>query len=774
MSIRAKLFLLFFFALVAFGGVLHLYWLPHYLELEEGHTRREQTAYLELLGTSLVPALLSRDLAQIHHTLDHVLRERPMWFGLKLVNPQGAALYPLSEQPLATSQPLSEILVAISDDQGIVGWLSADVNMKAIVAERTAEIVKLESVLLAVLALTAVFGAWFADRWVRRPITALASAAGRITQGDYSAPLGNSARDEVGDLTKAFERMRAIVQRREADISAQNRTLSAIRDAQTRFIREADFQSVLQPLLTEAKVSSCSRAGLIAEVVDDANGYRYLHALRVATPTSEQADPDDLVESMVLPLEAGDEVLTRVVDGNQTLLLTELPQATSLRQVCPGTHQVVAMPLRAMGTVIGMLLLAGRTQRYTESDVEVLRPVTSTCANLLNAMQGERDRLAAVERVRETASRMSAIFNTMVDGVITIGHTGIIESINPAVERIFGYGSDELIGQNVNILMPEPYRSAHDSYLHNHLTTGERKVIGAGREVEGLRKNGETFPLELGVSEIDVGGRQLFTGVVRDVTERKRVDRMKSEFISTVSHELRTPLTAIRGALGLIAGAKLGEIPGSVLELAQLADKNAERLVRLINDILDIEKMEAGKMQFHFADHDLVTVIEQAIAANQSYASQYEVNLRCGDMPARALASADADRIRQVLDNLISNAVKFSPPQGEVRVGLGVAGDRFVLSVIDQGPGIPEEFQPRLFQKFSQSDSSDSRARGGTGLGLSICQAIVEHHRGDIRVDSGEEGGTTVYVSLPASSSHSDADTQHAADGCPVARLHHM
>ncbi len=774
MSIRAKLFFLFFFALIALGGVLHLYWLPHYVDLEESHARREQRAYLDLLGASLLPAVLSSDLAQVHHTLNRVLRDRPMWRSIRLVNAQREVLYPLGEpRTAAPSEPLSEILVVISDEQGIVGWLSADVDMKAILAQRHAEIVKLEWVFLAVLALTALCGGWFADRWVRRPISALASAAGRIAQGDYSAPLGRSTRDEIGELTKVFERMRAIVQRREADIGAQNRTLSAIRDAQTRYIREASFESAFEPLLIEATRSSGSSSGLIAEVVSDGAEHRYLHGLLVTT-TAEQAEAAGEMSHVVLPLEADDELLARVVDGVQTLFLTALPRATSLLQVYKGDQHVVAAPLRAMGAVIGVFVLAGRPQRYTDSDIDTLRPVTSTCANLLNAMQGERDRLSAVERVSETASRMSAIFDTMVDGVITTRRDGTIESVNPAVENIFGYTEAELIGQNVKALMPEPYRSEHDSYVHNYVATGERKIIGIGREVQGLRKNGEIFPLELGISEIEVGGMQLFTGIVRDVTERKRVDRMKNEFISTVSHELRTPLTAIRGALGLIASAKLGDVADGAMELVQLADKNAERLVRLINDILDIEKMEAGKMHFHLAEHDLVTVIQHAVAANRSYAAQSDVHLSYGDMPAKALAHVDADRVRQVLDNLLSNAIKFSPARSEVRTELRFENSRWVLSVSDQGPGIPDDFRPRLFQKFSQSDSSDSRARGGTGLGLSICRAIVDRHQGDISIECGPEGGTTVYVSIPADSVQLGADATDNRRGCPVAKLHRM
>jgi len=170
--------------------------------------------------------------------------------------------------------------------------------------------------------------------------------------------------------------------------------------------------------------------------------------------------------------------------------------------------------------------------------------------------------------------------------------------MNQAACRIFGYDVSEVIGKNVKMLMPEPYHGEHDGYLHNYVSTGHKKIIGIGRQVVGLRKDGSTFPMDLAVSEMQLKGWRLFTGVVRDITERVRIERMKSEFISTVSHELRTPLTSIRGSLGLVMGGSAGVLPEQAKTLIDIAGKNCERLIQLVNDILDMEKIEAGRIEF--------------------------------------------------------------------------------------------------------------------------------------------------------------------------------
>ncbi len=249
----------------------------------------------------------------------------------------------------------------------------------------------------------------------------------------------------------------------------------------------------------------------------------------------------------------------------------------------------------------------------------------------------------------------------------------------------------------------------------------------------------------------------------QEIVERKQVEEelrnakeaaeaanlTKSEFLATISHELRTPLTSIQGALGLILGGVAGQLPEKAAALIEIAHRNSDRLVRLINDILDIEKIEAGKMVFNLQRYDLVPLIEQAVETNKTYAEKFGVTLVFQVPAADADALVDADRFAQVMANLLSNAAKFSPENGSVEISLRQTEDRIRVAVADHGPGIAEEFRPQLFEKFCQADSSDTRQKGGTGLGLTICKAIVERMSGKIGYETETGGGTTFYVDLP-------------------------
>ena len=371
-----------------------------------------------------------------------------------------------------------------------------------------------------------------------------------------------------------------------------------------------------------------------------------------------------------------------------------------------------------------------------------------------------REKNKQIDTIKDTLETtelfQKIIIETMIDGLITINEFGIVESFNPAAEKIFGYQADEVIGENVKMLMPEPFHSEHDGYLDNYRATGIKKIIGIGREVEGKRKNGKIFPLDLGVSEMLVGGRNLYTGIVRDITERKEMEKMKNEFISTVSHELRTPLTSIRGSLGLLSGGAVGELPPQAKEMLKIAGNNTERLLLLINDILDIQKIESGQVSFKFQSVELSSFLEDSIRDHSEYGKQYGVTFVLKKSPENIYIYADRDRMMQVMANLLSNAAKFSPENETVEISAIRHDNKSIrISVSDHGPGIPENFQPVLFEKFTQSDSSDTRKKGGTGLGLNISKIIVERHGGNIGFVSREGIGTTFFFELPEIASSS-------------------
>ncbi len=449
----------------------------------------------------------------------------------------------------------------------------------------------------------------------------------------------------------------------------------------------------------------------------------------------------------------GDELLV-VADATRDARFENNPLVTGN----PGIRLYAGAPLRtADGFRLGTLCVIDiKPKNLTEDQKRILADLGSLVIDLLELRRATADAMAyakaqelSSQEIRDKEARFSAVVETVVDGIITIDERGTVDSFNPAAELIFGFAEEEIIGRNIKDLMPAPYRGEHDGYLERYRETGNRQIIGIGREVEGLRKDGTTFPLELAVSEMQVAGQRMFTGIVRDVTERKRMERMKSEFVSTVSHELRTPLTSIKGSLGLIRAGAVGDIPGKPKAMLEIAYKNSDRLVHLINDILDMEKIEAGKMDFHLKPVDVTAIVEHALEANKGYGDEHGVTFALKAMSPVAMIEGDEDRLMQVLSNLMSNAAKYSPEGAQVDISVTPHGDSVRISVTDRGPGIPKEFKARIFEKFSQADSSDTRQKGGTGLGLSITKAIVEQHGGTIGFETKAGKGSTFYFDLP-------------------------
>lgn len=309
-------------------------------------------------------------------------------------------------------------------------------------------------------------------------------------------------------------------------------------------------------------------------------------------------------------------------------------------------------------------------------------------------------------------------------------------------------------GARVEQLVGTPLRELFGDDVYGVIAPyAQRALAGERVQFQRSQKKSGGGIVDLDVSYIPrrgaLGEVEGFYSLLTDITELKRLDRMKSEFVSTVSHELRTPLTSIRGSLGILAGGVAGPLSDKVRGFIDIAKDNCERLIRLINDILDMEKIESGKMTFKLEALELMPLIKRAIEANEGFAAQHSVRLQLVSELPDTKVQGDADRLAQVLTNLISNACKFSPAGASVDVSASSDGERVRVAVIDHGPGIAAEFRQRIFQKFSQEDSSSVRQKGGTGLGLSISKAIVEGLGGGIGFDSEIGRGSSFYFHLP-------------------------
>ena len=423
--------------------------------------------------------------------------------------------------------------------------------------------------------------------------------------------------------------------------------------------------------------------------------------------------------------------------------LDDAALALVMQQETQDTYAAIRMPLRTLMICLVLLVVAA---------IVMLRWQVAPLV---------RKTMAAKADAAANATRVESIMNSVPDGIITIDRDGVVVEANPAVSTLFGYSKEELVGRNVKVLMPAAMHEAHDAGFGRFFRSGERKIVGCGSvEVPARRKDGSEFVMQLSLTEMMLDTQRFIVGIMRDVTERKAAERLKDEFISVVSHELRTPLTSISGSLGLMAAGAGGELPPKATRLVQIANQNSERLTRLINDILDLEKAEGGKLQLAIAPHSIRDVIEQVVEANQPYAQRLGVKLAFENFDIEGYVAVDRDRFAQVLTNVISNAAKFSPAGETVRIRIAASDATSLrIEIADRGSGIPEAFRPRLFQKFAQADSSDTRAKGGTGLGLSIAKSLIESMGGAIGYTTSEMG-TTFFITAPRAS---DAAREHVA-----------
>ena len=356
----------------------------------------------------------------------------------------------------------------------------------------------------------------------------------------------------------------------------------------------------------------------------------------------------------------------------------------------------------------------------------------------------------AFRQVQRNEQRIQTIIESAQDAFIGMDFQGRITDWNTQAQKLFGWTREEAIGRPLaRTLLPARYAPAAEAALAQFHQTGSAEFLNQRMERVMIDRHGREIQVEAKLGLVDTEHLKLFSGFVHDISQRKEVERLKSEFISTVSHELRTPLTAIYGSLSLLDSGAAGALPDDAAQLVAMSVKSCERLVRLINDVLDVEKIDAGLLNYERTRQPVRAMIEQSLADIRPYALQRGVEVHLAGPAPDAQVLADPDRIVQVLVNLLSNAVKFSPPGGRVDVVATLHPGAVRIAVADGGPGIPPAFRARIFERFAQADGSDRRQSGGTGLGLNICRSIVLAHGGSIDFASEPGVRTEFYFELP-------------------------
>lgn len=353
-----------------------------------------------------------------------------------------------------------------------------------------------------------------------------------------------------------------------------------------------------------------------------------------------------------------------------------------------------------------------------------------------------KERVFVERLLRESEARTRSLIENMPVGVVTIDQDGVIESINPQTERIFGYSFDELVGDHLTALfnsLPETDSKEFTNMLY-------QRNLGKTLRFESRRKSGEPFPVEMTLSEYESVDGPRYLGIMQDITEREKAEQFKQELLAMVSHDLRSPLTSVQGVMTLLARGMYGQLTETGEKRVKVAEQSLVRLIHLVDDILDLERMEAGKLQFNLEAVTLSSIIDRSVESVYDFAQQ--CGIRIESAPADILIYADEDRLAQVIVNLLSNGIKFSPKNSVITVETLEDAEFIELRVNDQGPGVPAEHQDGIFQRFHQIESA-ATAHKGTGLGLAICKAIIEGHSGTIGVKSDSPSGSSFWFRIP-------------------------
>ncbi len=360
------------------------------------------------------------------------------------------------------------------------------------------------------------------------------------------------------------------------------------------------------------------------------------------------------------------------------------------------------------------------------------------------------------QRISDTESRLKAIIDTAVDGIITIDSQGIIEAVNPAVTRLFGYADNEMIGKNIHILMPEPDKSHHNEYIEKYNRTGKGNIIGKGREVIGRRKDGSTFPFLLSISEVMLSKKKMFTGIIHDISELREVkdalqkemqlNELKSRFVTMASHEFRTPLSAILSSASLIGKYKENQDEEKRLKHVNRIKSSVTNMTNILNDFLSLSRLEEGMVMNQPVEFDIRELADE-VTGELSSVLKDKQTIDYEHSGSGEIVVLDKNIIKNILINLLSNAIKYSGEGKQITFSTFTDDKTLTIIVTDQGIGIPDADKPLLFGRFFRAQNATNVQ--GTGLGLNIVKKYTDLLNGKVDFVSQLNTGSTFTVTVP-------------------------
>ena len=481
--------------------------------------------------------------------------------------------------------------------------------------------------------------------------------------------------------------------------------------------------------ITQALDRLCRYLGLETAIVSHVTGDAFEVRYRSSEGSAPALNETVALSSMICSDVYSSDILQAFPD------ISRSPVASHPARARDRIEAYIGITLFVKGVRFGTLSFYAPHVRKPFGDAEL------SMVRLLARWIGEEiGRASDVAELIENDARSSSKLASAADALLTVDHAGRIEDANPAAAQMFGWSADALRQAAIGTLLPTVKSFSH---------TDGRLIPVQMRQDVAVRKDGRRISVLLSITEIHVGGRALYTVVISDLTQVKQAEVAKGEFISIVSHELRTPLTSIRGALTLIAKEAGETMTPTAKKLADIAQRNSERLLRLVNDILAMEKLESGAFEMTLRPLDLNALLTDAATANALYADKYNTRFELSLASGMPPVIADGERLMQIMANLLSNAAKFTRFGTAITISSELCGKHARISVRDQGPGIPKDVRERIFEKFVQAENVNTRGHEGSGLGLSIARKMAETMNGEITFTSQTGVGTTFIVNLP-------------------------
>jgi len=516
-----------------------------------------------------------------------------------------------------------------------------------------------------------------------------------------------------------------------------------INHAQSIYIGEGDIKSALRTLLQETLPLCHSELGFISQVNKDADQQPFMRALVFGSQKKDDRNLENF-RATNLP-ENGeyrnlDNLFGAIMRSDKPVISPNLARdmrAGSLPQGHPVMTSFIGIPIFSGKEQIAILGLANSPIAYSNQTADELEPITKSIAQFVLTMNHEQQHAYDKAALEASTQHTQTILNDIADGIVTITKDGIIQSFNHAAETIFGYRAKQIIGKKINELMPEPYKSQHDAYLKNHLKTGKKNILGIGREVCGLRRNGDEFPMDLMVSRVFQNGEPLFIGIIRDITEKKRIDDLRSQFITAASNEILGPLNLIAEAISLLQTNEQGALPEPLQHAAKIAQRNSIKLQKLMRDLIEVQNLSKSDATFKLETQLVLPLVEEALRRNKTYCDIYQCTMSIKAAAADLTIRADSARLHQALAQLLQYALKFSQPKSELHLRVTAERSWVKISIGMDDTMLTANIRNNLSLYFSQPNELAPQEQYAEGdLGLAIAKEIIEKMHGKIHFEN--------------------------------------